>query len=209
MNIKVAKKNLRSAQRQQEACLRKNRYDDIMSAKEGNQKLFHKLVADQCKDGTVKTTHLIVQGEQLTSEKHTREGWANYFKELSTPGISQNADLKYNTQVTLDHILIEDLLKSSKKESIVVDFNEVEETVAFLKNGKAADYDSMNITSERLKFGGSALIYTLTCLINMKSVNYQIFLDLELSLHVIKGKENRYLIQIHTGKLLSLVHLGK
>jgi hypothetical protein len=56
-------------------------------------------------------------------------------------------------------------LKSSKEESIVVDFNEVEETVAFLKNGKAAD--SMNITSEHLKFGGSALIYTLTCLINM------------------------------------------
>jgi hypothetical protein len=51
--MKVAKKNLRSAQRQQEACLRKNRYDDIMSAKEGNQKLFHKLVADQRKDGTV------------------------------------------------------------------------------------------------------------------------------------------------------------
>ena len=139
MNIKVAKKNLRSAQRQQEACLRKNRYDDIMSAKEGNQKLFHKLVADQRKDGTVKTTHLIVQGEQLTSEKNIREGWANYFKELSTPVISQNADLKYNTQVTLDRILIEDLLKSSKEESIVVDFNEVEETVAFLKNGKAAD----------------------------------------------------------------------
>ena len=154
--MKVAKKNLRSAQRQQEACLRKNRYDDIMSAKEGNQKLFHKLVADQRKDGTViKTTHLIVQGEQLTSEKNIREGWANYFKELSTPVISQNADLEYNTQV----------LKSSKEESIVVDFNEVEETVAFLKNGKAAD--SMNITSEHLKFGGSALIYTLTCLINM------------------------------------------
>ena len=154
--MKVAKKNLRSAQRQQEACLRKNRYDDIMSAKEGNQKLFHKLVADQRKDGTViKTTHLIVQGEQLTSEKDIREGWANYFKELSTPVISQNADLVYNTQV----------LKSSKEESIVVDFNEVEETVAFLKNGKAAD--SMNITSEHLKFGGSALIYTLTCLINM------------------------------------------
>jgi hypothetical protein len=127
-----------------------------MSAKEGNQKLFHKLVADQRKDGTViKTTHLIVQGEQLTSEKDIREGWANYFKELSTPVISQNADLEYNTQV----------LKSSKEESIVVDFNEVEETVAFLKNGKAAD--SMNITSEHLKFGGSALIYTLTCLINM------------------------------------------
>ena len=154
--MKVAKKNLRSAQRQQEACLRKNRYDDIISAKEGNQKLFHKLVADQRKDGTViKTTHLIVQGEQLTSEKDIREGWANYFKELSTPVISQNADLEYNTQV----------LKSSKEESIVVDFNEVEETVAFLKNGKAAD--SMNITSEHLKFGGSALIYTLTCLINM------------------------------------------
>jgi hypothetical protein len=154
--MKVAKKNLRSAQRQQEACLRKNRYDDIMSAKEGNQKLFHKLVADQRKDGTViKTTHLIVQGEQLTSEKDIREGWANYFKELSTLVISQNADLEYNTQV----------LKSSKEESIVVDFNEVEETVAFLKNGKAAD--SMNITSEHLKFGGSALIYTLTCLINM------------------------------------------
>lgn len=89
--MKVAKKNLRSAQRQQEACLRKNRYDDIMSAKEGNQKLFHKLVADQRKDGTVKTTHLIVQGEQLTSEKNIREGWANYFKELSSPVISQNA----------------------------------------------------------------------------------------------------------------------
>ena len=154
--MKVAKKNLRSAQRQQEACLRKNRYDDIMSAKEGNQKLFHKLVADQRKDGTViKTTHLIVQGEQLTSEKDIREGWANYFKELSTPVISQNADLEYNTQV----------LKSSKEESILIYFNEVEETVAFLKNGKAAD--SMNITSEHLKFGGSALIYTLTCLINM------------------------------------------
>jgi hypothetical protein len=60
-----------------------------MSAKEGNQKLFHKLVADQRKDGTVKTTHLIVQREQLTSDKDIREGWANYFKELSTPVISQ------------------------------------------------------------------------------------------------------------------------
>ena len=141
--MKIAKKNLRSAQRQQEACLRKNRYDDIMSAKEGKQKLFHKLVADQRKDGTVKTTHLMIQGEQLTSDKDIREGWANYFKELSTPVISQNADLEYNTQVTLDRILIEDVLKSSKEESVVVDFNEVEETVAFLKNGKAAD--SMNI----------------------------------------------------------------
>lgn len=77
--MKKAKKHLRSTQRQHEAISRKLKYENIMRAHEGYQRIFYRLIADHRKDGTQITNQLTVNGEALTSSDDIREGWADCF----------------------------------------------------------------------------------------------------------------------------------
>lgn len=165
IDMKTAKKALRSGQRQNEAVARNHKYTKIMSARENDDKLFYKLISEQRKDGHTNTNHLVVDNQHLTSPNEIREGWATYFEELATPEITNVSDDKYDRQVEIDRLVMEDIAMRSNNPDIVINTTEVSETIESLRNGKAAD--NMNISSEHLKYGGQHLHIILTFLINM------------------------------------------
>ncbi|VDI04539.1 Hypothetical predicted protein [Mytilus galloprovincialis] len=162
INMKEAKKRLRSTQRQHEAMLRKSKYEKIMKAHEGDQQTFYRLIANQRKDGSVQTTCLKVEENLLSTPNDIRNGWADYFEELATPHYNKNS---YQNQVELDCLFLEDIFRSEQKSQIIVSEELVSEVICQLKNGKAAD--SAGICSEHLKYGGKTLVVMLTKLINL------------------------------------------
>ncbi|CAG2213888.1 unnamed protein product [Mytilus edulis] len=151
-NMKNGKRKLRSTQRQLEAVARKQKFENIMTAREGDQKLFFKLVNDQRRTGMEKTTQLKFKNGIYDNPDSIRKGWAEYFEELATPSSSNYEDVLYNNQVELDCLLFEDTYTSNLQNS-----------EKFL--GKAAD--CANLTSEHLKNGGQIVISAVTKLINM------------------------------------------
>ncbi|VDI42974.1 Hypothetical predicted protein [Mytilus galloprovincialis] len=166
-NMKNGKRKLRSTQRQLEAVARKQKFENIMTAREGDQKLFFKLVNDQRRTGMEKTTQLKFKNGIYDNPDSIRKGWAEYFEELATPSSSNYEDVLYNNQVELDCLLFEDTYISNlqNSEKISVTEEQVEKVINTLKSGKAAD--CANLTSEHLKNGGQIVISAVTKLINM------------------------------------------
>ncbi|CAG2249481.1 unnamed protein product [Mytilus edulis] len=178
--MKNGKRKLRSTQRQLEAVARKQKFENIMTAREGDQKLFFKLVNDQRRTGMEKTTQLKFKNGIYDNPDSIRKGWAEYFEELATPSSSNYEDALYNNQVELDCLLFEDTYISNleNSEKISVTEEQVEKVINTLKSGKAAD--CANLTSEHLKNGGQIVISAVTKLINMilMYVQYQIYSNL-------------------------------
>ncbi|VDI13020.1 Hypothetical predicted protein [Mytilus galloprovincialis] len=167
-NMKNGKRKLRSTQRQLEAVARQQKFENIMTAREGDQKLFFKLVNDQRRTGMEKTTQLkFKNGIYDNPDNSIRKGWAEYFEELATPSSSNYEDVLYNNQVEIDCLLFEDTyisnMQNSEKNSVTE--KQVEKFINTLKSGKAAD--CANLTSEHLKNGGQTVISAVTKLIYM------------------------------------------
>lgn len=73
--MKMAKKHFMSTQWQHEAISRRLKYENIMRAHDGDQRIFCRLIADQGKDGTQNTNQLNVNGEALlTSSNDISDG---------------------------------------------------------------------------------------------------------------------------------------
>ena len=85
MQCRVAKKQLRTIQRQHQATYRTTTYQDIMEANSSDKKRFFSLVNRQTKEGRQALSQLYVDGRHLTTEEAIREGWASYFEKLATP----------------------------------------------------------------------------------------------------------------------------
>ena len=96
--MKTAKKVLRRTQRQYEASLRNQKYEQnhVRLSHEGDQKLFYKLINEQRKDGNKTTTSITINGTILSNVDDIREGWADYFQKLATPQISETHDNSYD-----------------------------------------------------------------------------------------------------------------
>lgn len=164
--LKESKKKLRSCQRQHEAIVRKQKYESIMKAHEGDQKTFFKLINQQRKDGTTKTSHIILDGTTLTTTEEIQEGWADYFCQLATTDPGFIMDLDYHNQVELDRMLLEDIYTLEKNEPhINVTETQVKNAISSLKNKKASD--STGLMSEHLKYCGNKMLTEITKLLNL------------------------------------------
>ena len=151
---KIAKRQLRTIQRQQQASYRTTTYQNIMKADSSNKRLFFSLVNRQRKEGRQAPNQLYVDDRHLTTEEAIREGWAFYFEKLATPTDDPSYDEAFKQQVDLDFNLICDFfsnLQDSVPEiSCETAVETVEKIIKSLKNNKACDGTGMS--AEHLKY---------------------------------------------------------
>ncbi|KAK3098774.1 hypothetical protein FSP39_022998 [Pinctada imbricata] len=128
-----------------------------MESESHNQRLFYKLIKKQRSGPQMKLSRLFVNDVHLNTEDEIREGWAEYFEELSRPKIIETFDVEYKEQVETDKKCIQQTCEAQQDRSkLDLTHEHILEVVTKLKNGKSADEN--NITGESIKFGGSVLI---------------------------------------------------
>jgi hypothetical protein len=160
MDCITAKRNLRRAQRQEEARKRNQLYSDIMESHMINDKLFYKIVNSQRDCRAQKLTQLQVDGEMLQKSDDIAEGWVRYFQNLSKRLESDNFNAKYQEFVQLDYKEIEDFCRNNyKSDTEFVSLELLDKLVCEMKNGKSQD--EQLLSAEHFKFGGPSLVYLL------------------------------------------------
>jgi hypothetical protein len=152
MDCITAKRNLRRAQRQEEARKRNQLYSDIMESHMINDKLFYKIVNSQRDCRAQKLTQLQVDGEMLQKSDDIAEGWVRYFQNLSKRLESDNFNANYKE--------IEDFCRNNyKSDTEFVSLELLDKLVCEMKNGKSQD--EQLLSAEHFKFGGPSLVYLL------------------------------------------------
>lgn len=165
VDMRMAKKHLRNAQRQNQALSRKQHCEKILEADGTDKKMFYRLIASQRKSGQGTTDHLVVNDRVYTNSDEVREGWADYFEALATPVDDKRFDKSFKTQVELENLLLRSIYKTEPetRPSMIISTEDVETTIQSMRNGKAAD--QAGIAAEHLKYGGQAIIILITQLL--------------------------------------------
>lgn len=152
---KEAKKQLRKAQRQENARKRTQHHNTIMQASENDDELFYRLIRIQ-RGHHFNDDEMMVDDRIICDPDEIREEWANYFEDLSHPAPNVNFDNLYKDLVDEDHIVLQNLMHTlSKQEDCSVTPAEVCAAIKKLNNKKAPD--KAGIQSEHLKFAGQEI----------------------------------------------------
>lgn len=155
----TAKRNLRRAQRQEDAKQRYMLYAEIMNTGSSNEKLFYKLINNQRRGKTAKLKQLTVNGNVLENTDEIANGWATYFEHLSKRLESSRFDEKYKLFVEADIEEIRKLCLADKQSDELISIENLSEIIGQLKPGKSPD--EYSLMAEHLKFGGPSVIYIL------------------------------------------------
>lgn len=158
---KRAKRDLRRAQRQLEASRKYKLYSEIMSAHSNDQKLFHKLINIQRNGSNRKLSKLIIDDVHLETNSDIRQGWVDYFEQLSQASQNESFSEQYK-QFILNKIQMIDQLTEKMRSNDQQPFCNEEDIMNIingLKFGKAPD--ELSLTSEHLRYGGSKLVQVL------------------------------------------------
>jgi hypothetical protein len=181
MDCITAKRNLRRAQRQEEARKRNQLYSDIMESHMSNDKLFYKLVNSHRDCRAQKLTQLQVDGEMLHNSDAIVEGWVRYFQNLSKRLESDNFNAKYQDLVQLNYNEFEDFCRNNyKTDTEFVSLELLDKLVCEMINGKSQE--EQLFSAEHLRFGGPSLVYLLKSIFEKKYLEkelYQNVLNLE------------------------------
>jgi endonuclease/exonuclease/phosphatase family metal-dependent hydrolase len=158
------RKQLRTAQRIQNAVEREQNMRNIMSANVNDKALFYKLIHQQrktaCDD---RTQELKVDND--TYHDDILSGWTLHFSKLAQPTVNLKYDIEFQEQAKRDVSNIQHLISSTPSlPHIPLTKYEVKLAVNQLKKKKAVD--GMNIVTEHLQLGGDAVINFMTHLFN-------------------------------------------
>ena len=130
-----------------------------MDSEEQDRTLFHKLVKKQRQTNVGGAEHMMFDG-QLVRGEELPEAWATYFRKLATPVAYPEYDDEHFASVQLQNDLSKHLHTRLKTPPIVISSDQVQETVAKLKMGKAADL--FGLSSEHLKYAHPSLFDILS-----------------------------------------------
>lgn len=157
--LKQLKKEIRGVQRQTSAQKRRDSHAKICDTYHNDQELFYKLVRDQ-RGGPPGPKPEITA---FHAESQI-EGWASYFKQLSSPSTSQNYDECYYNSAKIQYSIRQLQATCSSTECPPVSSDQVKKYVRSLKNKKAVDISGL--TAEFIKLAHPLLLETITHLIN-------------------------------------------
>ncbi|MES9882009.1 MAG: reverse transcriptase family protein, partial [Sedimenticola sp.] len=157
------KRQLKKEQRRYVNSQKVSKLENIMSMKD-NVKKFHSLVRNQRKTGKASVKCLVVNGESLDSYEQVCEGWASHFQSLAENLDNEKFDETMKNTFAEDVASIENICNHTNIQLKPITTDEVEYAVKRLNTNKAAD--SMDLTSEHLKFGGKSLTVFLVDLLN-------------------------------------------
>ena len=74
-------------QRQHEAQLRYNRYEEIMELQQNNNNGFYSLIRKQRDTKSISGSIINLENVQVSNDDEILLGWADYFKDLAMPTI--------------------------------------------------------------------------------------------------------------------------
>ncbi|MES9904845.1 MAG: reverse transcriptase domain-containing protein [Sedimenticola sp.] len=158
-----AKRSLRKEQRRL-ACQQKiTTIENIMKTKDRSKK-FHSLIRNQRKTSQTTTKLLKVNGCILETTDEICDGWATHFQMLANNLENEHFDesLKNTFEEDVQHI--QSICEKLKTETTPIEYDEVSYALKRLNTNKAAD--TMDLTSEHLKFGGTSVNLFLQDLLN-------------------------------------------
>ena len=152
-------------QRQHEAQLRYNRYDEIMELQQNNNNGFYSLIRKQRDTKSISGSIINFKNVQVSNDDEILLGWADYFKDLATPTSMPGFDKAFLQQAENDVKNLYNLYTNDRQETLKkVSIDEIATTVKSLKIGKSPD--ERHISAEHLKYGGRKLLEYLTVLVN-------------------------------------------
>jgi hypothetical protein len=156
-DMKECRKTLRTMQRQHEAQLRYNRYEEIMELQQNNNNGFYSLIRKQRDTKSISGSIINFKNVQVSNDDEILLGWADYFKDLATPTSMPEFDQAFLQQAENDVKNLYNLYTNDRQETLKkVSIDEIATTVKSLKNGKSPD--ERHISAEHLKYGGRKLL---------------------------------------------------
>ena len=162
--MKLAKRQLRSAQRQLEASARHSKIDNILDAANSDQRRFHKLISMECSTRSAMPAEMEFNGQTISNDKLIKS-WADYFQGLATPKNKAHYIEDHSEYINLKYeSIVEENARSSQKHLSYITDHNVLDIISELKNNKAADING--ITAEHLKHAHPNVVRTISILLN-------------------------------------------
>ena len=161
---RLAKKRLRSEERQEIAIRRNELYSNIAESHYGDRVTYHRLIKLQ----TGKVSHpigeLVIEGVSLVDQDHILDGWNRHFGSLATPSTCQDYDRKYQQEAAVDIYILDNLAKDS--DHYIKQFSQDQVYKAMRQLNKRKAPVCYELTVEHLLNGGYRLLNFITILIN-------------------------------------------
>ena len=157
IEMKEAKRCLRSAQRSLCAKDRRELQQEIMITESNDKQMFFKLVGRQRKNPC--SAYPV---EFPNPEDSQEEGWAQYFEGLATPASLPEFNEEFRQSAELQLALIPEANRLEKQDVSIHPLN-VAKYIKSMKNGKAADI--FGLTAEHLKHASPIITSVLSSLI--------------------------------------------
>ena len=161
---KQARRLMRQTIRQQVYIQKQEKYEEIMHAKEGDIKLFYRLVNKQRSSNSTATEILHYDGKTFSSTVEVADAFSQHFQNLATPTNNPVFDSEYENQVSFDKLLIEQIAMQQDEAHEPVTTKEITAIVRSFKTNKAQD--PFGISAEHLKHAPQRLFSLLIILMN-------------------------------------------
>ena len=209
-NRKEARKYMRQVLRMTLCQQNQELMTEIMTAKDTDVKLFHRLIKRQRTIPNTVTQVLIYNGETLSCADDIADGFASHFQSLATPSNNENFDKEYFSQVEADMAVIEEICAKTEGslEPTPVTAKEIRNIIRSFKNGKAQDIHGL--TAEHLKHAMDEVCQPLADLMNyILSCGYIPPMMLEGLVTPVPKKDKDATLPTIIGELRSCPLLGK
>ena len=174
--MKLAKAHLRQTQRQLAASERRQTYNEIMAAKEGDKDMFYKLISRQRK--TPLSGNASINFPDHIKGDSELQKWKDHFERLATPKDLPEFDNEHKSTMAFRRLLLGSIPTDGPAPEITE--LETRKCISSLNNNKAPDI--YGITSEHLKRASPLIIPMLTELSNRIMAEKVMPTDLKLGL---------------------------
>ena len=166
LDRKLAKRELRSSIRCEQALQRVQQKENLMEARTHNRTLFYKIIREQRGSRTENVTEIKV-GETTFKGAELLTGWKEHFKAMTTQDTQciANSDRNYTNQVQSDVELIRDICEEDTSPIVLTNPEEVRQAVKKLNTGKAPD--AYGVSTENIIYASDSIFVLLAEVYNI------------------------------------------
>ena len=166
LDRKLAKRELRSSIRCEQALQRVQQKENLMEARTHNRTLFYKIIREQRGSRTENVREIKV-GETTFKGAELLTGWKEHFKAMTTQDTQciANSDRNYTNQVQSDVELIRDKCEEDTSPIVLTNPEEVRQAVKKLNTGKAPD--AYGVSTENIIYASDSIFVLLAEVYNI------------------------------------------
>ncbi len=154
---KLAKRQLRQAQRQLAASTRNKLHEEITNLSNENDVRMYKVIRKQARKSGTRLAECIIDFNIPAESPDAPDAirWGQYFEDLATPKWHEVFDKDAKQSATLKYLLLSSIQEQKKEPAPIVSSSKIIECIKRMRNGKAAD--AYGITSEHIKYASSEI----------------------------------------------------